>query len=349
LKDKNRIGIVGATGYVGLELVRILCNHPSFRITRLVSQSYVGKRFSEVYPAFLGIVDNECVDLSIEDLAASCDIVILCLPHGVSAKLVPQLIGRGIRVLDHSGDFRYRDVYAYEKAYKLVHPNPELSANAAYGLPELYRSKIADASLVANPGCYPTCSILGIRPLLTQKLIDPDSIIIDAASGITGAGRKADLAYQFCEAESSYKAYSVVGHRHTSEIEQELSFMAGKDIAVSFTPHLAPMKRGMMATIYANLAVSVSSKELNRIYAQEYENEFFVRILPPGSCPETKNVALTNFIDISTFVDEHTNRAVILSAIDNLGKGSAQQAVQSLNCMAGIPENTGLMQIGGGL
>jgi len=349
LKDKIRIGIIGATGYVGMELVRILYNHPSFQINRLISQSYIGKRFSEVYPAFRGMVDMECVDLNVNDIAGSCDIAITCLPHGVSAKLVPQLIGLGLRVLDHSGDFRYRDVSVYEKAYKLAHPDPDLSENAVYGLPELYRSRIANASLVANPGCYPTCSILGIRPLLTQSLIDPASIIIDATSGVTGAGRKADLPYQFCEAESNYKAYGVIGHRHTSEIEQELSFMAGKDISVSFTPHLAPMKRGMLATIYATLTTPVSALELHRIYSQNYEGEFFVRILPLGICPETKNVAMTNFVDISVFVDEHTGRAVILSAIDNLGKGSALQAVQSLNCMIGIPENTGLMQIGGGL
>jgi len=349
MKDKIRVGVVGATGYVGMELVRILYSHPSFRINRLVSRSYIGKPFSEVYPAFRGLVDMECVDLNVSDLADSCDIVITCLPHGVSAQLVAPLLAAGLRVLDHSGDFRYRDVSVYEKTYKLVHPCPDLSKKAVYGLPELYRREIASASLVANPGCYPTCSILGIRPLLTHSLIDPASIIIDAASGVTGAGRKADLAYQFCEAESNFKAYGVVGHRHTSEIEQELSFMAKKDVAVSFTPHLAPMKRGMLATIYAALAAPLSAKELQRIYSNEYEGDFFVRILPLGVCPETKNVALTNFIDISVFIDEHTNRAVVLSAIDNLGKGSAQQAVQALNCMTGVPENTGLMQIGGGL
>lgn len=349
LKQKLKIGIVGATGYVGMELVRILCNHPNFHITRLISQSYIGKRFSDVYPAFRNLVDLECTGLDTGDLAENCDIVITALPHGVSAKLIPELLGNGLRVLDHSGDFRYRNVSVYEKAYKLVHPNPELSKNAVYGLPELYRNQIAGASLVANPGCYPTCSILGIRPLLTNKLADPSSLIIDAVSGITGAGRKADLAYQFCEAESSFKAYGVVGHRHTSEIEQELSFLAGQDVAVSFTPHLAPMKRGMQATIYASLTSPVSASELHDIYVKEYQGEPFVRILPLGVCPETRNVAYSNFIDISVFVDEHTGRAVVLSAIDNLGKGAALQAVQALNCMVGLPETTGLMQIGGGL
>lgn len=349
MEKKVRVGIIGATGYVGLELVRILCIHPSFQINKLVSQSYIGKKFSEVYPAFQGVVDMECVDLNLDDLAMSCDVVITALPHGVSAKLVPQLLDKGLRVLDHSGDFRYRNVSIYEKAYKLIHPNPAMSENAVYGLPELYRDKIEHATLVANPGCYPTCSILGIGPLLTKSLIDPASIIIDATSGVTGAGRKADLAFQFCEAESNYKAYGVVGHRHTSEIEQELSLLAGKDVAVSFTPHLAPMKRGMLATIYAKLVKPITAGELHKIYVDEYKEDSFVRILPLGTCPETKNVASTNFIDISVFIDEHTGRAVILSAIDNLGKGASLQAVQSLNCMFGFPENTGLNFIGGGL
>lgn len=349
MKNKLRVGIIGATGYVGMELVRILCNHPSFQLTRLVSQSYVGKLFSEVYPAFAGIADNICSDLNADELAAECDIVITSLPHGVSSAVVPQLLERGLRVLDHSGDYRYRDAADYEKAYKLEHPDPVLSKNAVYGLPELYRDKITDALLVANPGCYPTCSILAIRPLLQNSLINPSSIIIDATSGITGAGRKTGLEYQFCEAQSNYKAYGVVGHRHTSEIEQELSFIAGRKLAVTFTPHLAPISRGMYATIYAELIEPASAEKIHNIYNDIYKDEFFVRILPLGNSPEVRNVAYSNFIDISIFVDEHTNRVIVLSAIDNLGKGAAQQAVQTLNCMAGIPENTGLMQIGGGL
>ena len=349
MENKIRVGIAGATGYVGMELVRILCNHPSFALTRLISQSYIGKKFSEVYPAFRSIMDMECVDLNVDDLALNCDIVITALPHGVSAKLVPQLLSKDLRVLDHSGDFRYRNVEVYEKAYKLKHPDPILSENAVYGLPEQYREKIADAQLVANPGCYPTCSILGIKPLLTHDLIDIDSIIIDATSGVSGAGRNQNPAFQFCEAESNFKAYGVVGHRHTSEIEQELSILAGKDVAVSFTPHLAPMKRGMLATIYAKQKTRLSAQDLHDLYTKEYKGELFVRILPLGMYPETKNVAYTNFIDISIFVDDHTGRVVVLSAIDNLGKGSALQGIQTLNCMYGIPENTGLTQIGGGL
>lgn len=345
MKNTLNIGIIGATGYVGMELVRILCNHPKFKIARLVSQSYVGKYFSEIYPQFRSIVDIKCSDLDIEDIANSCDIVITALPHGVSSEVVPKLLEKGVRVLDHSGDFRYRDVATYEKTYKLVHPAPELSINAAYGLPEIYRDSISTSNLVANPGCYPTCSILGANPLLKYELVDTDSIIIDATSGVSGAGRTKELAFTFCEADENYKAYGVVGHRHTSEIEQELSFTAGENIAVSFTPHLAPLKRGMLATIYAKMKSPMSIEDIHKIYMDEYKNEYFVRVLPIGSLPETKYVCGTNFVDISVFIDSHTNRVVVLSAIDNLGKGASQQAVQALNCMVGIPENTGLMHI----
>ncbi len=345
--NKINVGIVGATGYVGMELVRILCNHPVFNITRLVSQSYIGKKFSSVYPSFRGIVDMECSERNIDDIAKNCEFVITALPHGVSAALIPALLLKGIRVLDHSADFRYRDVSVYEKAYKLSHPSPDLCADAIYGLPEIYRNSIYNAPLVANPGCYPTCSILGIAPLLSGNFIHKDSIIIDATSGVSGAGRTTDLAFQFCEAESNFKAYGVVGHRHTSEIEQELSFLAGEQLAVSFTPHLAPMKRGMLATIYSKLKTQMSAFELHQEYENFYKDEFFVRVLPLGEYPETKNVCGTNFIDISVFVDEHTGRAIALSAIDNLGKGASLQAIQTLNCMAGIPENSGLRQVAG--
>ncbi len=349
MDKKFRIGIVGATGYVGMELVRVLCNHPDFEITRLVSQSYVGKNFSDVYPAFGNLVDMKCTDLDVEDLGANCDIVITALPHGVSSVVVPQLLDKGLRVLDHSGDFRYKDISVYEKAYKLVHPVPELARQAVYGLPEIYRDEISSAKLVANPGCYPTCSILGIKPLLKNNIIDIKTIIIDATSGVSGAGRKSELAFSFCETESTFRAYSPVGHRHTSEIEQICSELSGDNIKVSFTPHLAPMKRGMLATIYATLKEPLSQDEIRNMFMDEYADEFFIRILPLAICPDTRNVAYTNFADISVFVDEHTGRVIVLCAIDNLGKGAALQAVQALNCMVGIPEKSGLTQTGGGI
>ncbi|MHB8962641.1 MAG: N-acetyl-gamma-glutamyl-phosphate reductase [Saccharofermentanales bacterium] len=349
MKDKIRVGIAGATGYVGAELVRILSVHPGFSLEILASQSYAGQSFADVYPSFRGITGVVCSTPDPDSFAQTCDVVVTALPHGVSSELVPVLLGKGLRVLDHSGDFRYKDVSIYEQAYHLKHPCPELLPEAVYGLPELFRDGLADARLVSNPGCYPTCSILGLNPLLKHGLIQPSSIIIDAVSGVTGAGRKADIAYQFCETDSSFRAYSVTGHRHTSEIEQILAPIAGSDITVSFTPHLAPMKRGMLATIYADLKPGVGISALREAFEAEYGKEYFIRLLPPGEAPDTRNVAYTNFADISVFHDARTGRAVVLSAIDNLGKGAALQAVQSLNVMYGFEESTGLMMAGGGL
>jgi N-acetyl-gamma-glutamyl-phosphate reductase len=351
MEKKMRIGIVGATGYVGMELVRLLAVHRRFELTRLVSQSFVGKRFTDVYPAFAHLVDLPLTDLDLNGLAADCDLVITALPHGVSAVVVPELLARGLRVLDHSGDFRYRDVAIYEKAYKLEHPQPQLLQEAVYGLPEIYRETIASARLVANPGCYPTCSLLGLLPLLRAGVISTDGIIIDAVSGISGAGRKADLAFSFCESESSFKAYGAVGHRHTSEIEQEAGLLAGQQapLTLTFTPHLAPMKRGMLATIYADLLPSVEADSLHELFERTYQHEYFVRVLPAGQLPETRHVAYTNFADLAVLTDKRTNKVKVISAIDNLGKGAAAQAVQALNLMAGFLENEGLVAAGGSI
>jgi len=344
MENSLRIGIVGATGYVGIELVRLLSMHRRFNLTRLVSQSYAGRDFAEVNPAFARLIDLPLSQLDVDDLAENCDLVITALPHGVSSAVVPELLERGVKVLDHSGDFRYRNVAVYEKTYKLSHPRPDLLSEAAYGLPELYREKIASARLVANPGCYPTCSLLALKPLLEAGAIRTDSIIIDAVSGVSGAGRKADLAYSFCESDSNFKAYSVTGHRHTSEIEQEAGFLAGSDspLTLTFTPHLAPFKRGMMATVYADLLPDFDPASLHDLYRKAYAHEYFVRLMPAGQVPETRNVAYTNFADLAVFADVRTGKAKVLSAIDNLGKGAAAQAVQALNLMAGLPETAGL-------
>lgn len=346
MERKTRLGIIGATGYVGAELARILCGHEGFEITLLTSQSFAGKPFSQVYPAFRGLLDLPCRALDLDEAAAMCDIVVTALPHGVSSVTVPQLLERGLRVLDHSGDFRYREVAAYEAAYRLTHPVPSLLSEAVYGLPELYRDKIGNARLIGDPGCYPTCSILALAPALKAGAVSPDRIIVDAVSGVSGAGRKADLAYSYCETDESFRAYGVIGHRHTSEIEQELSLLAGRPVAIGFTPHLAPMKRGMLATVYADLTPGVTAEALHRMYETYYENEPFVRVLPAGACPDTRNVAGTNMADIGVFADLRNGRAVLLCAIDNLGKGSASQAVQSLNLMAGLPETAGLVRPG---
>lgn len=340
------VGVIGATGYVGIEIIRLLQNHPEINVSCAVSQNFVGKKISDVYPNLRNIFDIECESLDIDRIADSADIFITALPHGISKDVIPKLIAKGKRVIDHSGDFRYKSVEVYEQWYQIKHAMPELLDMAVYGLPELYRDKIKDAKLIGNPGCYPTCSILGIAPLIKNNLVKKDNIIIDAASGVTGAGRSSELANQFCECTENYKAYKVSTHRHTSEIEQELSFLADEDIKISFTPHLSPMKRGMLATIYANLENKKSTKELIDLYKDYYKDEYFVRILDEGKLPETKHVAGSNFIDIGIVVDERLNRVVILSAIDNLGKGAASQAVQDLNIMCGLPENMGLKSPG---
>ncbi len=343
MDSRVRIGIVGATGYVGAELVRALSRHKGFEITALVSQSYAGKPFSDIYPSLRGIADIPCSVLDIEAVASKCDVVVTALPHGVSSGVVPVLLDRGLRFLDHSGDFRYKNKDTYEKAYKLTHPAPGLLAESVYGLPELYRDEIAGARLVADPGCYPTCSLLALVPLLKRGLAEPSSIIIDAVSGITGAGRKADITYNFCETSENFKAYSVTGHRHTSEIEEILLRKTGITTALTFTPHLAPIMRGMLATVYTQVPSGKGPAELRAAYEQDYGDEFFIRFLPESTVPETRNVVNSNFADISFFYDGRTGRATILSAIDNLGKGASLQAVQALNIMFGFGESEGLI------
>ena len=347
-----RIGIIGATGYVGAELVRILSQHPYIQLTVLTSKSYTGKRFSDVYPSLLGLCDLTLTENTPSELAAACDIVITALPHGVSAALIPGLLEQGLRVLDHSGDFRFRDCDVYEKAYQLTHPSPALLKEAIYALPELYRENLKSTRLAANPGCYPTCSILGLAPLLSGGFIQLNSIIIDAVSGYSGAGRKAEIDYSFCESTENYKAYGVENHRHTPEIEQELSLLAGACVPITFTPHLAPMKRGMLATIYCDLKPEFENLEkesLLDLYKDFYKSTKFVRILPTGQSPQTKNSAGSNFLDIGIFKDSRTGKIKIISGQDNLGKGAAAQAVQALNIMAGFPEESGLMGIQQGL
>lgn len=340
------VGIIGATGYVGIEMVRLLQNHPNINITSVVSQSFVGSKISDIYPNLKNVFDMECSSLDIDKISADADILITALPHGVSHEVIPKFIAKGKRVLDHSGDFRYKSVEIYEKWYGIKHSMPELLKKSVYGLPEIYREQIKDAQLVANPGCYPTCSILGIAPLIKNNLIEKQNIIIDAASGVTGAGRTTSLPFQFNECTENFKAYKVASHRHTSEIEQELSFMAEEPLMVSFTPHLAPMKRGMLSTIYANLKEEKNAAQLLDLYREHYKNDFFVRIMDEGKLPETKNVSGSNFIDIGLVVDQRLNRVIIMSAVDNLGKGAASQAVQTLNIMCGFSEETGLSMPG---
>ena len=350
-----KVSIVGSTGYVGAELVHGFSGHPGVEFKYLTSETFKGKKFSDIYPVFRGVVDNTLVsteEVSYDVIGKESDLVITALPHGVSSKVVPQLLAAGCRVIDHSGDFRYKDIKTYEKSYKLDHPHPELLEQAVYGLPELYREQLKSTKLTANPGCYPTCSILALTPFLKAGLIEKEGIIIDATSGVTGAGRKEKLEYSFCELDESFKPYGVTGHRHSTEINEQLSFLAGdsegKSVKAAFTPHLAPFKRGMLASIYckpSSLFAEVNSEKVLEVLTKYYENETFVRVLPKGVMPDVKNVNGSNYIDITGEYDEDTGLIKLFSAQDNLGKGAALQAIQAFNVMFGFPEETGLLTL----
>ncbi len=340
-----KAAVLGATGYAGIELVRLLSNHPEVSIEILGSQSFAGQKISEVYRNFEHILDKECEKLDLEKVK-ECDVAFTALPHGASKEVIPALLEQGVKVIDLSGDYRYDSAEVYEKWYGEAHSSPELLAESVYGLCELHRNKVKAARLIGNPGCYTTCSILGAAPLLASKLGKTENIIIDAKSGVTGAGRGIALAYHFCECTENSKAYKIATHRHTSEIEQELSNIAGEEIVLSFTPHLIPQKRGILATIYVNLAKPCTTEEIVDLYKEYYKNEFFVRVKDAGALPETKHVAGSNFVDIGVVVDERLNRAVIVSTLDNIVKGAAGQAVQNMNIMFGLEETTGLKNAG---
>ena len=345
IMSKVKVSIIGATGYVGAELVRGFLGHPEVEFQYLTSRSFEGQLFSDIYPVFRGVCDIRLTDTPYETVAKESDLVVTALPHGVSSKTVPVLLENGARVIDHSGDFRYKDVNTYENSYKLVHPDPELLKEAVYGIPEFYREDLKNARLVANPGCYPTCSLIALAPFLKAGLIDTGSIIIDAVSGVSGAGRKESLPYSFCEMQENFKPYGVVGHRHTTEIEEQASFLAGEKVRLSFTPHLAPFKRGMLNTIYARPSAKftdVSDEKINAIYKEYYKDEYFVRALDMKVLPEIKAVNGSNFIEVNGVFDKETNLIKLFSAQDNLGKGAALQAVQAFNAMFGFDEKTGL-------
>ncbi len=340
-----KAAVLGATGYAGIELVRLLSMHPQTEIKILGSQSFDGQRISEVYPNFKGILEKECEKTDI-DKVAECDVAFTALPHGASKEVIPEIIKRGVKVIDLSGDFRYDDVSVYEKWYGQKHSSPELLKESVYGMPELYRDKIKNARLIGNPGCYTTCSILGTVPLLKSGVGSSENIIVDAKSGVTGAGRGLSQQVHFCECTENMKAYKVATHRHTSEIEQELSHAAGCDVMISFTPHLIPVKRGILATIYVNLNKNCTTEELTQLYKEFYKDEFFVRVKDAGVLPETKHVAGSNFVDIGIVADERLQRAVVVSALDNIFKGAAGQAVQNMNIMFGLDEKTGIANPG---
>lgn len=340
-----KAGIIGATGYAGAELARLLLQRDDVAIVWYGSRSYVGEDFSQVYRNVAGSADVPCKDDDMAQLAQEADVIFTATPQGYCASQVTEEILSQAKVIDLSADFRIKDVGVYEQWYKISHASPQFIPEVVYGLPEINREQIKTARLVANPGCYPTCSFLTLYPLVKEGLIDTDTIIIDAKSGTSGAGRGTKLGSLYCEVNESMKAYGVASHRHTPEIEEQLSYVAGKPVLVSFTPHLVPMNRGILVTAYATLTKSLDAATVKAVYDQYYEKEYFVRVLKPGEAPETRWVEGSNFADISFKLDPRTNRIVMMGAIDNMVKGAAGQAMQNMNLMFGLAENTGLKQI----
>jgi len=340
-----KVGIIGSTGYAGNELVRLLLQRSDVKIVWYGSHSYIGKKYADVYKNFFKLVEAECLDDNLEQLVEQVDVVFTATPQGLCAALVSEDVLKKIKVIDLSADFRIKDVSVYEKWYGIEHKSPQFIPEAVYGLCEINREAVKKARIVANPGCYPTCSTLSIQPVLKAGLIDPKSIIIDAKSGTSGAGRGAKVDNLYCEVNETIKAYGVTVHRHTPEIEEQLSYIAGKEVMINFTPHLVPMNRGILVTAYANLLNPVTYEEVKKLYDNCYEGERFVRVLDKNVCPETRNVHGSNYVDVNFRIDERTNRIIMMGAMDNLVKGAAGQAIQNMNLMFGLPEETGLLQV----
>ena len=342
-----QVSVLGATGYTGIELVGLLRDHPRVELALLASESFSGENIAEVYPHLKDIVEIECQSFDVDRISRASDIVFTALPHGVSQDIIPGLLERDLTVIDLSGDYRYRSAETYERWYQ-PHKSPELMEEAAYGLTELREEEIKNSRLIANPGCYPTASLLAVQPLLAEDLIEPEGIIIDAKSGVSGAGRGASRITHFCEVQENFKAYSVGCHRHSSEISEKLKIWNREEAEITFTPHLLPLKRGILATIYADSAVRSAGDELRekilKTYKDYYDHRPFMRVFADRN-PQLKYVTGTNFCDLSANADEK-GRIVIISAIDNLLKGAAGQAVQNMNAVCGWPEITGLDKTG---
>lgn len=342
-----KVGIIGATGYAGNELVRILLGHKDVEIVWLGSRSYIDQNYSDVCRNMFKLVDAKCMDDNMEQLANEVDVIFTATPQGLCASLVNDDILSKVKIIDLSADFRLKNVDIYEKWYKLEHKSPQYIDEAVYGLCEINRDKVNKATrIIANPGCYTTTSILTLYPLVKEGIVNPDTIIIDAKSGTSGAGRGAKVANLFCEVNESMKAYGVGTHRHTPEIEEQLGYACGRDdLKLIFTPHLVPMNRGILVTAYANLAKDVSYEDVKAAYDKYYDKEYFVRVLPKDVCPETRWVEGSNFVDIGFKLEPRTNRIIAMGALDNLVKGAAGQAVQNMNLLFGFEENEGLKAV----
>lgn len=339
-----KAGIIGSTGYAGQELVRLLLGHGDVSIEWYGSRSYIDKKYSEVYGNMFQIVDAKCMDDNMEELADRVDVIFTATPQGLCASLVNENILSKAKLVDLSADFRIKDVATYEKWYGIEHKSPQFIDEAVYGLCEINREDIKKARLIANPGCYTTCSILSLYPLVKERLIDVSTIIIDAKSGTSGAGRGTKVANLYCEVNESIKAYGVTTHRHTPEIEEQLGYAYdGEPLTLNFTPHLVPMNRGILVTAYASLVKQCTYEDIKASYDKYYKDETFVRVLEKGVCPETRWVEGSNYVDVNFVIDERTNRVVIMGAMDNLVKGAAGQAVQNMNLIMGLPETKGLM------
>ena len=336
-----KIAVVGASGYTGVELLRLLLNHPDVTVSCVTANQNAGEKVATLFPSLAGRIDMVCTAFDVATVAAHADLVFTALPHQTAMAVIPDLLAAGCKVIDLSADYRLRDPQVYASWYA-PHTSPELLAKAVYGLPELYRKEIPRARLIANPGCYPTSVALALAPLLLGGFIDPATLIIDSKSGTSGAGRGAKVGSLYCEVNEGFKAYSVGNHRHTPEIEQTLSQLAGQEVKVSFTPHLLPVSRGILSTCYASLRKETTTSALLQLYRSIYAGEPFVRICPEGELPNIAYVRGANYCDIGLVVDPRTGRVIVVAAIDNLVKGAAGQAIQNMNLLLGLPETRGL-------
>ena len=340
-----KAGIIGATGYAGGELVRILLGHKNVEIKWYGSKSYIEKAYASVYQNMFKLVQDTCLDDNLEELAKQVDVIFTATPQGYLASVLSEKILNQVKIVDLSADYRIKDISVYETWYQIEHKSPQFIEEAVYGLCEMNREQVKSARLVANPGCYTTCSILTAYPLVKEGIIDADTLIIDAKSGTSGAGRGAKVPNLFCEVNENIKAYGVASHRHTPEIEEQLGYAAKKEIKINFTPHLTPMNRGILVTEYASLKTVPSYEEVKALYDKYYANERFIRVLEKDVCPETKWVEGSNYVDINFKIDQRTGRIIMMGALDNLVKGAAGQAVQNMNLMFGEQESEGLLLV----